>query len=51
MSRLPAKKKPEPPIGGLMDRRFVYVPAAATDIRETFKRARALIPSTPKVKP
>lgn len=29
------------PIGGLMDPRFVYVPAAATDIRKTFERIRA----------
>jgi hypothetical protein len=29
------------PIGGLMDPRFVYVPAAATDIRKTFDRIRA----------
>ena len=28
------------PIGGLMDSRFVYVPAAATDIRKTFDRIR-----------
>ncbi len=26
------------PIGGLLDKRFVYVPAAATDIRKTFQR-------------
>lgn len=40
--RLRAVSKPEPkPIGGLMDRRFVYVPAAATDIRTTFARIRA----------
>lgn len=33
---------PKPaPIGGLMDPRFVYVPANKTDIRETFKRIRA----------
>jgi hypothetical protein len=29
------------PIGGLFDSRFVYVPAAATDIRKTFDRIRA----------
>lgn len=29
------------PISGLMDPRFVYVPAAATDIRKTFARIRA----------
>lgn len=29
------------PIGGLMDPRFKYVPAAATDIRATFARIRA----------
>jgi hypothetical protein len=29
------------PIGGLLDKRFVYVPAAATDIRATFARVRA----------
>lgn len=29
------------PIGGLLDKRFVYVPAAATDIRQTFARIRA----------
>jgi hypothetical protein len=29
------------PIGGLLDPRFVYVPAAATDIRATFARIRA----------
>ena len=28
------------PIGGLLDRRFVYVPAAATNIRATFERIR-----------
>jgi hypothetical protein len=28
------------PIGGLMDPRFVYVPAASTDIRKTFERIR-----------
>lgn len=32
--------KPARPVGGLMDRRFVYVPAAATDIRKTFERIR-----------
>ena len=33
---------PKPaPIGGLMDKRFVYVPAAATNIRATFERIRA----------
>jgi hypothetical protein len=29
------------PIGGLMDPRFVYVPAASTDIRKTFERIRS----------
>ncbi|MDN4590233.1 hypothetical protein DBA29_17215 [Xenophilus aerolatus] len=29
------------PVGGLMDRRFKYVPACATDIRKTIKRAQA----------
>lgn len=29
------------PIGGLLDPRFVYVPAAATDVRATFARIRA----------
>lgn len=29
------------PIGGLLDPRFKYVPAAATDIRATFARIRA----------
>lgn len=33
---------PKPaPIGGLMDPRFVYVPAEKTDIRQTFARIRA----------
>ena len=37
--RLRPVAAPEPtPIGGLMDKRFVYVPAAATDIRRTFQR-------------
>lgn len=36
---------PQPkPIGGLLDPRFVYVPAAATDIRKTFERIRAAGP-------
>lgn len=39
--RLRAVSKPEPkPIGGLMDSRFQYVPAAATNIRATFERIR-----------
>ncbi|WP_225783375.1 hypothetical protein [Xenophilus sp. Marseille-Q4582] len=39
--RLRAVTKPEPkPIGGLMDPRFQYVPAAATNIRATFERIR-----------
>ena len=51
-----ARKNPTPPaspIGGLMDRRFVYVPAAATDIRKTFERVRAapLIPTPKKAQP
>jgi hypothetical protein len=28
------------PIGGLLDKRFVYVPANKTDIRATFARIR-----------
>lgn len=40
--RLRSVAAPEPkPIGGLMDKRFVYVPAAATNIRATFERVRA----------
>lgn len=40
--RLRAVAAPAPaPIGGLMDPRFVYVPASATDIRKTFERIRA----------
>ncbi|WP_185868048.1 hypothetical protein [Variovorax sp. DXTD-1] len=40
--RLRSVAAPTPaPIGGLMDPRFVYVPAAATDIRKTFERIRA----------
>lgn len=40
--RLRSVAAPTPvPIGGLMDPRFVYVPAAATDIRKTFARVRA----------
>ena len=40
--RLRSVAAPTPaPIGGLMDPRFVYVPAAATDIRKTFLRVRA----------
>lgn len=35
---LPPKK--EKPIGGLLDERFKYVPAASTDIRKTFARIR-----------
>ena len=31
---------PATPIGGLLDPRFVYVPAAQTDIRKTIERAR-----------
>jgi len=31
------------PVGGLMDLRSQYVPAVATDIRQTFKRVRAEI--------
>lgn len=29
------------PVGGLLDPRFRYTPAAATDIRKTFKRLQA----------
>ena len=29
------------PVGGCYDPRFVYVPAVATDIRETFRRVIA----------
>lgn len=29
------------PIGGLLDPRFVYIPAAATNVRATFERIRA----------
>lgn len=32
---------PKAPIGGLMDPRFVYVPAAATNVAKTFERVRA----------
>lgn len=40
--RLRSVATPAPsPIGGLMDPRFIYVPAAATDIRKTFARIRA----------
>jgi hypothetical protein len=40
--RLRSVAAPTPaPIGGLMDKRFVYVPAAATNIRATFERIRA----------
>jgi hypothetical protein len=43
--RLRSVAAPVPaPIGGLMDARFVYVPAAATDIRATFERIRAQQP-------
>lgn len=35
---LPPKK--EKPIGGLLDARFKYVPAASTDIRKTLDRVR-----------
>jgi len=38
--RLRSVPKPAP-IGGLMDPRFVYVPANKTDIRLTFERIRA----------
>jgi hypothetical protein len=34
--RLPVR-----PVSGLMDRRFIYIPAAATDIRATFARVKA----------
>ena len=37
--RLPVR-----PVSGLMDHRFVYVPAAATDIRATFARVKAKNP-------
>lgn len=37
-----ARQQPEAkPVGGLMDRRFNYVPAVATDIRKTFRRLKA----------
>jgi hypothetical protein len=36
LSVMPAK-----PIGGLMDKRFVYVPAAQTNVAATFARIRA----------
>ena len=42
--RLRAVTPQEKPIGGLLDPRFVYVPAAATDIRKTFDRVRAQPP-------
>lgn len=39
--RLRSVAPPEPnPIGGLMDKRFVYVPAAATNVAATFARIR-----------
>lgn len=31
----------EPPIAGLMDKRFVWVPSYATDVRATLNRVRA----------
>lgn len=39
--RLKPVIKPAPPIGGLMDKRFVYVPSNKTDVRATFERIRA----------
>lgn len=39
MTQIP--RLPVRPVAGLMDRRFVYVPAAATDIRATFARVKA----------
>ena len=44
MSAAPSITPPVPgtrPVGGLMDPRFRYTPAAATDIRKTFKRLQA----------
>ena len=39
------------PIGGLLDPRFVYIPAASTDIRKTYERIRANQPLQLKGKP
>lgn len=41
------RKPVQPPCGGLLSSRYVYVPQARTDIRVTFERAReALGPTT-----
>lgn len=37
---IPVVKEEAKPIGGLLDKRFKYTPAAATDIRKTFERIR-----------
>ena len=33
-------KTPQKPIGGLLDRRFVYVPACKTNVAATIERVR-----------
>ena len=50
IAKLVAQREAGRPIGGLMDPRFVYVPANRTDIRATFARVRAapLIPPPKK---
>ena len=39
--RRPKQPQRTGPIGGLIDHRFRYTPAVATDISKTFKRIRA----------
>lgn len=39
--RRPKQPQQTGPIGGLIDSRFRYTPAVATDISKTFKRIRA----------
>jgi hypothetical protein len=34
------RRKPEAPVGGLLDPRFKYVRSEQTDIRKTFERIR-----------
>lgn len=43
-------EQPKPRIG-ILDRRFVYVPAAATDIRKTFERFQVPVVQPANVKP
>ena len=40
MARRTPTTAPATPIGGLMDPRFVYVPAVKTDVRATIERVR-----------